>query len=103
MNAHDEGRRPMRERRVRPACAAAADVGTAGSSSDGSYKFVRRPNIPGLSWKAGGRCHIEFPDGPAKPGTMPPTGGGTTTAGAASRETSGGGHFTLTPTEACTP
>jgi hypothetical protein len=87
----------MRERGVRRACAAAARVGTAGRSSDGSYKFVRGPDIPGPSWKAGGRCHIEFPDGPAKPGTM------TITAGATSRETSGGEHFTLIPTEACTP
>ena len=70
---------------------------------DGTYKFVRTPNIPGLSWKAGGRYHIEFPDGPAKPGTMTTAGGGTTTAGAISRETSGGEQFTLTPTEACTP
>lgn len=70
---------------------------------DGTYKFVRTPNIPGLSWKAGGRYHIEFPDGPAKPGTMTTEGGGTTTAGALSRETAGGEHFTLTPTEACTP
>lgn len=68
---------------------------------DGTYRFVRTPNIPGLSWKAGGHYHIEFPDGPAKPGTMTTEGGGTTTAGATSRETSGGEHFTLTPTEAC--
>ena len=70
---------------------------------DGTYRFVRTPNIPGLSWKAGGRYHIEFPDGLAKPGTMTTEGGGTTTAGALSRETAGGEHFTLTPTEACTP
>ena len=70
---------------------------------DGTYRFVRTPNIPGLSWKAGGRYHIEFPDGPAKAGTMTTEGGGTTTAGATSRETGGGEQFTLTPTEACTP
>ena len=70
---------------------------------DGTWKFVRTPNIPGLSWKAGGRYHIEFPDGPAKPGTMTTEGGGTTTAGAVSRETTGGEHFTLTPAEACKP
>ncbi|QIL19367.1 hypothetical protein [Thermomonas sp. HDW16] len=69
---------------------------------DGTWKFVRTPNIPGLSWKAGGRYHIEFPDGPAKPGTMTTEGGGTTTAGSQSRDTAGAEHFTLTPTEACT-
>ena len=31
---------------------------------DGTYKFVRTPNIPGLHWSAGGRYHIEFADGP---------------------------------------
>ena len=68
---------------------------------DGTYTFVRTPNIPGLSWSAGGRYHIEFPDGPGKPGTMTTEGGGTTTAGSTSATTSGGEHFTLTPTEAC--
>ena len=69
--------------------------------ADGTYKFVRTPNIPGLSWKAGGRYHIEFADGQDKPGTMTTEGGGTTTAGSTSATTSGGEHFTLTPTEAC--
>lgn len=70
---------------------------------DGTYRFVRTPNIPGLSWTAGGRYHIEFPDGADKPGTMTTEGGGTTTAGATSRETAGSEHFTLTPVEACAP
>ena len=72
---------------------------------DGTYKFVRTPNIPGLRWNAGGRYHIEFPDGADKPGTMTTEGGGTTTAGAQSRTTSGGERFTLTPASAgaCTP
>ena len=69
---------------------------------DGTYTFVRTPNIPGLSWKAGGRYRIEFPDGPGKPGTLDTEGGGTTTAGNQSRDTTGGEHFTLTPAEACT-
>jgi len=68
---------------------------------DGTWKFVRTPNIPGLSWKAGGRYHIEFADGEGKPGTMTTEGGGTTTAGAISRDTAGAEHFTLTPVEAC--
>jgi hypothetical protein len=69
--------------------------------ADGTYKFVRTPDIPGLSWKAGGRYHIEFPDGEDMPGTMTTEGGGTTTAGAISRDTAGAEHFTLTPVEAC--
>ena len=69
---------------------------------DGTYKFVRTPNIPGLHWSAGGRYHIEFADGPDKPGTMTTEGGGTTTAGSQSRDTAGAEHFTLTPAEACT-
>lgn len=69
---------------------------------DGTYKFVRTPNIPGLHWSAGGRYHIEFPDGADKPGTLTTAGGGTTTAGSQSRTTSGGEHFTLTPVAACT-
>ncbi|GAA5001732.1 hypothetical protein FNZ56_09660 [Pseudoluteimonas lycopersici] len=69
--------------------------------ADGTYKFVRMPDIPGLSWKAGGRYHIEFPDGEDMPGTMTTEGGGTTTAGAISRDTAGAEHFTLTPVEAC--
>jgi hypothetical protein len=68
---------------------------------DGTYKFVRTPNIPGLHWSAGGRYHIEFADGADKPGTLTTEGGGTTTAGSQSRTTSGGEHFTLTPTAAC--
>ena len=55
-----------------------------------------------ISWKAGGRYRIEFPDGPGKPGTLDTEGGGTTTAGNQSRDTTGGEHFTLTPAEACT-
>ncbi|MCC7096287.1 MAG: hypothetical protein IT472_03790 [Thermomonas sp.] len=72
---------------------------------DGTYKFVRTPNIPGLSWNAGGRYHIEFPDGADKPGTMTTEGGGTIHAGAQARTTSGGERFTLTPASAgtCTP
>lgn len=69
---------------------------------DGTYKFVRTPKIPGLHWSAGGRYHIEFPDGPGKPGTMTTEGGGTTTAGITSATTTGGEHFTLTPAEVCT-
>lgn len=69
---------------------------------DGTYTFVRTPNIPGLSWTAGGRYHIEFPDGADKPGTMTTEGGGTTTAGTTARATTGGERFTLTPVEACT-
>lgn len=69
---------------------------------DGTYKFVRTPNIPGLHWNAGGRYHIEFPDGAGKQGTMTTEGGGTATAGSQSRTTSGGEHFTLTPVAACT-
>ena len=68
---------------------------------DGTYKFVRTPNIPGLSWNAGGRYHIDFPDGPDKPGTMTTAGGGTTTAGAQTATTSGAEHFTLTQVPAC--
>lgn len=68
---------------------------------DGTYKFVRTPNIPGLHWNAGGRYHIEFPDGAAKQGTMTTEGGGTTRAGSQSRTTSGGEHFTLTPVAGC--
>ena len=70
---------------------------------DGTYRFVRTPNIPGLSWTAGGRYHIEFPEGADKPGTLTTEGGGTTTAGATSRETAGNERFTLTPVEACAP
>lgn len=69
--------------------------------ADGTYKFVRTPNIPGLHWQAGGRYHIEFPDGEGMPGTMTTEGGGTTTAGALSRETAGAEHFTLTPAADC--
>ena len=69
--------------------------------TDGTYKFVRTPHIPGLSWKAGGRYHIEFPDGDGKPGALTTEGGGTTTAGSQSRTTSGGERFTLTPVEQC--
>ena len=69
---------------------------------DGTYKFVRTPNIPGLHWSAGGRYHIEFADGPDMPGAMTTEGGGTTTAGSPSRDTTGTEHFTLTPAEACT-
>ncbi|MBS0576613.1 MAG: hypothetical protein JSS45_09370 [Proteobacteria bacterium] len=68
---------------------------------DGTYKFVRTPNVPGLRWTAGGRYHIEFPDGASKRGTLTTEGGGTTTAGSQSRTTSGAEHFTLTPVAAC--
>lgn len=68
---------------------------------DGTYKFVRTPSISGLHWNAGGRYHIEFPDGAGKQGTMTTEGGGTTTAGSQSRTTSGGEHFTLTPVAGC--
>jgi len=68
---------------------------------DGTYKFVRTPNIPGLHWSAGGRYHIEFPDGEDTPGTMTTEGGGTTTAGITSRDTAGAEHFTLAPVAAC--
>ncbi|MDR7068558.1 hypothetical protein J2X02_001375 [Pseudoxanthomonas japonensis] len=70
---------------------------------DGTYRFVRTPDMPGLRWTAGGRYHIEFPDGVDRPGTMTTEGGGTTTAGATSRATTGGERFTLTPVETCTP
>jgi len=69
--------------------------------TSGSYKFVRAPNIPGLSWKAKGTYTIAFPDGEDKPGSMTTHGGGTTTAGGHSRDTTGGEQFTLTPTEEC--
>lgn len=68
---------------------------------DGTYKFVRTPNIPGLSWSAGGRYHMEFPDGRSQPGSMTTEGGGTTTAGSQSRDTAGAERFTLTPVEDC--
>ena len=68
---------------------------------DGTYRFVRTPKVPGLSWKAGGRYHIEFSDGEDMPGTMTPEGGGTTTAVAISRHTTGAEHFTLTPVDDC--
>jgi hypothetical protein len=68
---------------------------------DGTYKFVRMPNIPGLRWNASGRYHIDFPDGEDMPGTMATEGGGTTMAGTASRDTTGAEHFTLTPVDAC--
>lgn len=68
---------------------------------DGTYAFVRTPNIPGLHWSAGGRYHIEFPDGEDMPGTMTTEGGGTTTAGITSRDTTGAEHFTLAPVAAC--
>jgi hypothetical protein len=67
----------------------------------GSYRFVRTPNIPGLSWKAHGSYAIVFPNGEDKPGTMTTSGGGTTTAGSQSRTTNGGEQFTLTPVEDC--
>ena len=67
----------------------------------GSYKFVRTPNIPGLSWKAKGGYSIVFPDGEDKPGSMTTNGGGTTSAGGTSRHTTGGETFTLTPAEEC--
>ena len=67
----------------------------------GSYRFVRSPNIPGLSWRAKGTYAIQFPNGEDKPGTMTTQGGGTTTAGSQSRDTSGGERFILTPTEEC--
>ncbi len=70
---------------------------------DGTYKFVRTPDVPGVRWTAGGRYHIEFPDGMDKPGTMTTEGGGTTAAGATSRTTSGGERFVLTSVEACKP
>lgn len=69
---------------------------------DGSYRFVRTPDLAGVGWTAGGRYHIEFPDGPDQPGTMTTEGGGTTTAGMTSRETTGSERFTLTPVAACT-
>ena len=69
--------------------------------ADGTYRFVRTPNIPGLHWQAGGRYHIEFPDGEDMPGTMATNGGGTTTAGITSATTGGAEHFTVTPVEAC--
>ena len=68
---------------------------------NGSYKFVRTPNIPGLHWKAQGSYGIVFPNGEDKPGTMTTNGGGTTTAGSQSRTTQGGEQFTLTPVEDC--
>jgi len=68
---------------------------------DGSYRFVRTPHIPGLSWRAGGRYHIEFPDGEDLPGTLVTDGGGTTTAGALSRDTTGSEQFSMTPVPAC--
>ncbi len=68
---------------------------------DGTYKLVRMPNIPGLHWRTSGRYHIEFPDGPDKPGTMIAAGDGTTTAGALSRDTTGGERFVLTPVAEC--
>jgi hypothetical protein len=67
----------------------------------GSYKFVRTPNIPGLSWKAQGSYDIVFPNGEDKPGTMTAHGDGTIHAGAQSRHTTGGETFTLTPVEDC--
>lgn len=69
---------------------------------DGTYRFVRTPNVPGVRWTAGGRYHIDFPDGADRPGTMTTEGGGTTTAGITSRATTGGERFTLTPVAACT-
>ena len=68
---------------------------------NGSYKFVRTPNIPGLSWKGTGSYSILFPNGEDKPGTMTTNGGGTVTAGSQSRTTQGGEQFTLTPVEDC--
>lgn len=68
---------------------------------DGTYTFVRTPNIPGLHWSTSGRYHIEFPDGEDMPGTMTTEGGGTTTAGITSRDTTGAEHFTLAPVAAC--
>lgn len=68
---------------------------------DGTYKSSCTPNIPGLSWNAGGRYHIEFPDGPGRQGTLTTEGGGTTTAGSQLRDTAGGERFTLTPAEDC--
>ncbi|MBS0226702.1 MAG: hypothetical protein JSS25_10225 [Proteobacteria bacterium] len=65
----------------------------------GSYKFVRTPNIPGLSWKAQGSYEITFPNGEDKPGTMTTNGGGDIHVGSQSRHTSGGETFTVTPVE----
>ena len=70
---------------------------------DGTYRFVRVPNVPGVGWNAGGRYHVEFPDGRGRPGTLTTEGGGTTTAGNQSRNTTGGERVTLTPVEACAP
>ncbi len=70
---------------------------------NGTTRLVRQPNIPGLHWRSSGRYHIDFPDGPGKPGTMTVEAGGTTTAGSLSRDTSGGEHFTLTPVAECRP
>lgn len=67
----------------------------------GTYRFVRTPNIPGLSWKAKGSYSISFPNGEDKPGSMATNGDGTIHAGSQSRTTSGGEHFTLTPVESC--
>lgn len=68
---------------------------------DGTYRFVRTPDIPGVHWTAGGRYHIEFPDGTDRPGTMTTEGGGTTTAGMTARATTGGERFALTPVAPC--
>lgn len=70
--------------------------------ADGTYRFVRTPDIQGLRWNASGRYHMAFPEGRDKAGTMTTEGGGTTTAANQARSTTGGERFTLTPTEDCT-
>ena len=70
---------------------------------DGTYKFVRTPNIPGLNWKASGTYHIDLPDGPGAPGTLSVRAReATTRAGRVSDNNAGyTDTFTMTPVEDC--
>lgn len=70
---------------------------------DGTYKFVRTPNIPGLQWKASGTYHVDLPDGQDKPGTLSiKAHEATTRAGGQVDENAGyTDTLILTPVEAC--
>ncbi|MBS0200945.1 MAG: hypothetical protein JSR70_10890 [Proteobacteria bacterium] len=70
---------------------------------DGTYKFVRTPNIPGLQWKASGTYHIDLPNGPGAPGTLSIKAREATTraGGIADKNAGYTDVFTLTPVADC--
>ncbi len=71
--------------------------------TEGTYKMVRTPNIPGMQWKASGTYRIDLPDGPDAPGTLNVDAQeATTRAGGLVDENTGyADAFTMTPVEAC--